>query len=347
MKKNNKTSMLLLLAVFACLAASCEKETLTLNDNVSNNNQIETKDIIKFDNMDEYTKVLDSVLSMNDLELKLYEESMGYISFGRECDEFYENIDFEKFTTKEELLSFVDNNSDYLVITEDEEGELYIETPFSTNSRRYLMNKDRLFMIGETYYKVFEDGLVSAEENNLEELKQIKVSSIGAFESTHSLQVIKSKREIIDVDSKDNTHNCGTCVEVKKTRDRYRTRVRLSLSMEQGIYANNYYTNITCEFVVRPLKKTLGVWYFCGRTISGDVKVAYDVNLMMTNNGIYWLRRTFHKTNPGRGDSKWKDGYSYTIDGEWRNNHHIAGYDIWAETPSVPRLEMSANKEIL
>ena len=343
MKKNNK-SMLFLVAVCACLAASCDKETITLNEKVKNDNQIETKDIVKFDNMDEYTKVLDSVLSMNDLELKLYEESMGYKSFGRECDEFYENIDFEKFTTQEELLSFVDN-SDYLVITEDEEGELYIETPFSTNYRRYLMNKDRLFMIGETYYKVFEDGVISAEKDDLEELREIKTNKIGAIESTHSLQVEKIQREIKEFDSKDDAYNCGLFVEKKETRNRDRTRVQISLESTFK-YNNGPHTDVVLEFIVRPLKKHLGAWIYCSRTISGNISIAIDIDFFYSINGVVWQREIITASNPGTGDSKWRGSYPFLIPNDLRNGSHIAGYKGWAETPSAPRVVLERNVEL-
>lgn len=87
---------------------------------------------------------------MNSAELKLYEESKCFVSFGRECEDFYNNIDFEQFQSLEEMEAFVQENSKYLIFRKDGKGETYLETVLSNNSDRYIINSDK-----RKYYSFF------------------------------------------------------------------------------------------------------------------------------------------------------------------------------------------------
>ena len=96
MKRNLLKTVIILLAV--TFVISCNKE---------NNFKVETNDLVNFQNVEEFNQELKKVISLSLDELIAYEDSKGYKSFGRTCDEIYESIDFEKFNSFKELETYI------------------------------------------------------------------------------------------------------------------------------------------------------------------------------------------------------------------------------------------------
>ncbi len=327
-----------LLFALSLMAVSCSERIEDMeSEQVAN-----LLDIATFKNNEEYQNSLIKVLSMSTNELKEYEESIGYLSFGRECEEFYNSIDFESFATFEELESFVEANSDYLVFNKDDNGELYLETVYCNSIDRYIMNKDRMFLIGDDIYKVFEDGVIISDASNLDDLKKINFNSIDKVAENKDYRFVKSNKTITNAESKDMAYDCGVFAEAKSDDGRDRTRIQISVEHHYGQYANHIWTDIYCEAIVRPLKRQLGVWIWCSRTISGDINVAYDYYDPTWG----WQRSYFSGSNPGTGDSKWVVPHASPVDDYFTDVYHLAGYDCWADTPSTPPAILQRNTEL-
>lgn len=143
-------------------------------------------------------------------ERKTYEESEGYKSFGRQCMEIYNNINPEEFKSMEEIKSFVAANSEYLQLIEEENGDLTLEIALFRNPNRYLLNKDRMFQVGNRVYKAFEGATVSSEPKNTAILKDLGQNSLIPYEKNHEFQIdyIKNK-ELFTGLAKNDEENCG------------------------------------------------------------------------------------------------------------------------------------------
>src|SRR5690606_4431173 len=125
------------------------------------------------------------------------------------------SIDFDKFSNFEELKSFVNQNSEYVQLVEDENGELELQPVLAGNSERYFINKERMFQVGNTVYKVFKDGLASTDKENLSRLKTLDDLAFTNMESGGIFNIERNGAQAIAyVDhgrEMDNSHyQCGT-----------------------------------------------------------------------------------------------------------------------------------------
>ena len=100
-----------------CFFTACNKE----NKIIENSNQF-LDNIVSFENKADYYSTMNLVVQMNENELKKYEEARGYASFGRLSEEFYRNLKLDDFKTLDEIKSFVEDNSNFLQLIEDENG---------------------------------------------------------------------------------------------------------------------------------------------------------------------------------------------------------------------------------
>jgi len=84
---------------------SCEKE-----DVLSNKQSTSMK---TFSSMDEYFTELNKVNKMSTHDLINYEKANGYYSMRRKCEEVYLRANPENFDSKDELIAFVESNSEH------------------------------------------------------------------------------------------------------------------------------------------------------------------------------------------------------------------------------------------
>lgn len=87
-----------------------------------------------------------------------------------------------------------------------------------------------------------------------------------------------------------------------------------------------------------------GVWYWCSRTLSCDLKIAVDIN---TNSG--WIRKKFSKFELGKHDFKLEfeiDGGIVSM-GYWSTyDMHYGGLDCWAKSPATKEAKIECNTSI-
>jgi hypothetical protein len=141
-----------ILSLFCTILVSCNKFE-TLDDNtLKDNNQADEK-ILVFTSFDEYVAARNSSLSMSISELKDFEKSKGFNSFGRKCDEYCLQIDPEKFKSLEEIKAYINKNSEFIQLIKDDEGELTLEPILYKSIDRYIINKGKMYQIANNVYK--------------------------------------------------------------------------------------------------------------------------------------------------------------------------------------------------
>lgn len=302
---------------------SCEKENLINKTNDK---------ILKFNSIEELNKHIDKTLKMNHNELKDLEESRGFKSFGRICDEIYFNLNIEKLTSFEQVEIYVNNHSDYLFFEKDEFGEIALETVFSKNPYRYVMNEDKLFILNNRVIKVFGNVLLSTNVENIEELKMLKDNYNISTLLNEKFEIFSEVNVKNTFSQKDATYNCGN--DLKEARvTTYNDRTKISMQFTTQTQINNGTTwNLLCvDWEVRPYKKILGIWYYCTRTLLWDFNVRADY--LVTNTP--WSNNKFHT-------------YGQTIDPEWSiggiaiivatngsfSSYHYGGYKCYGRSLS-------------
>jgi hypothetical protein len=276
-----------------------------------------------------------TIFSLTHEERMAYEDSHGYKSFGRICDELYFSILPSKFNSIEEAKTFVADHSEYLQLIVGEDGSLTLETVDYNNPYRYFMDINKMFRIGNSMYKVFDANIASTTVEDAEKLKSLTSENLSSL-NDEKITVFNYKFSNRDNQLKDVALNCGTHLDNSVDNDRNRTHYELDIyEMDQSG------TMVYSHYLVRPYYKTLGIWYWCQRTISADIKVANDYYVTPT-----WGRITETYYNSGE--------LAYSLSGDlgvyWISApnsvphiFHFGGYYILADTPSTPSISDQCN----
>jgi len=338
MKNNLIKTVIILLAVTFVTLQSCEKTNL----------KVVESDMLIFEDIDAFNSELEKVLSFTSEELKSYEESKGYKSFGRSCDKIYESIDFESFKSYKELETYINSMSAYLQIVE-EENELFVETKLDNNPFRYFMNKDKIFAIGSAVYKGIENYTISTDIEHIEVIKKIDETNYKLYMQDNRLLFSPIKVQTIsDNYNKDTQHICGTNggkYAVDRTDDgRDRTKIEHEITLMYGFssYIGNY-TNVYGRALTRPYKRTLGIWYYCSRTISCNYKIA--VGIKDLNN--IWSREFYNYSKTLYGSKIEYVFLNRNYLGHLQTDFiHFDGYNSWGDTPSTDPAILQCNTSL-
>jgi hypothetical protein len=132
------------------------------------------QNILTFKTVEEFNTTVQKVNSMKPEERVAWEKSKGFKSFGTICDEFYATIEPQNFKTIEQVNDFVAANRDKIQIYTNEAGDKYCEVQEFDNSARYLMNANRMYIIGNKAFRTFNEGVVSTVISDIETLKMAK-----------------------------------------------------------------------------------------------------------------------------------------------------------------------------
>ena len=144
----------LLFAVALIGFTACEKEN---EPNAPKNNAESDYPILKFGSEEEFANTLGKIAAFeNEQQREAWESSMGFRSFGSICDDFYYSIDPDQFSSFEEAKAFIESNSRYLSLVQDENGDYYCEPKDFRNLERYLWNEDGMYIIADKAYKMLE-----------------------------------------------------------------------------------------------------------------------------------------------------------------------------------------------
>jgi hypothetical protein len=313
-KMKRKSLKLFMLLFIGCCATSlfysCSK------DEAFQSNILET-DIVKFKTFEEYNEALNTVHSMSKDERKSYEESKGYISFGRQCDEFYSEIDFDEFESLEAIKAFAATN-DFIAVIEDYDGEIIFEKTLASNRNRYFINSDGLFQIGDFVYKAFEDGTASTHINNIHKLAQNKSNSVYSVPEDAEIKVSHINNGSSNL--KDAAYNCGYYFYDGKTSGDFRVGIGVEREIyhDWSILGGDPITTLYAGTFIRVFRKKTFGWAYSNRRVQYTSKVAIDV---ITDSG----EREFHKTS---GDHGVDGTYYHTFTNRFISSGYHYPYDV-------------------
>ncbi|MEA1878224.1 MAG: hypothetical protein U9N86_15375 [Bacteroidota bacterium] len=322
MKKIRSRPFILLNLIIISIAislSSCSKHELS-TDSISDHS---TVPIFKSGiSLMDYSK---AIFSLSYEERIAWEDSHGYRSFGSICEELYLSIDPADFKSIQEVKQFVSKHSKYLQLIEDEDGRLTLEVVDYKNPYRYMMNKDKMFQIDNSAYKISGDYILSTDVGNIEKLRTQDAQNLD-FSNKDGIKVWKYNNNLENNRLKDATYNYGTSLDppAKETNGNYRTKVELDEYMW-----DNYGTMIYTHYLVRAYKYVWPVWYWNTRDLTVEVKVAEDYYISPTwDRFIMEDAHTDSKT--GNNLSTNVGEYIVSAPGSVPHIHHWGGYFIKA-----------------
>ncbi|MDY0198850.1 MAG: hypothetical protein RBR68_13650 [Tenuifilaceae bacterium] len=317
-KSLNYLYITILLVVFS----SCTKERVETAIEVPANNEM-----LVFNSMEDYSTAVKKTISFNHEELKVWEEQQGLTSYGRKCEEIYFSINFDEFNSFDEIQLEISKYSEYLVLIKNETDEYELEHFLYNNPLRYIINCDRMFQAGDDVYKVFENCIAYTNLKYINQLKQLNEADITNEYENSEITILNNNPTII---SKDDANNCGSGEFTDRVTDG-RDRTKLTIGAHQA--SGTPYSSVArCYYIVRPYKRTLGIWYWVsGRTMSASIKLALDY---LDLSG--WQRLIYTRD--------YQDVYASKLEGEGLapvpqpNSNlfvHFGSYDCWATSKST------------
>lgn len=318
--------------LYSCTKDKTEPEVI--NDSTTK------KGILVFDTFDEYISTINKTLSMSPVELQHFEKTFDYTSFGRKCEEIYFSINIDKLKSYDELEKIVNENNKYLKLVKNDNNEIILEHHLFNHPERFVINNDCMFQVEETAFKVFQNHYAFTSIQNADKLVKLNEEDLFSKGIDPNITIIINEHII---NTKDFSKSCGAGEITKRypenvtEEDEIGTtseRIKLVIGAHQPDCLSPYELEAKARnyFLVRPYKKTLGVWFWVECYISADINIALDY---YTLEG--WTRYISKQNYPSRLARK--------IEGEIVRNSglqcstnlqvHFGGYDCWASSNRV------------
>lgn len=213
---------------------SCQKDNLMT---------INKLDLMVFESQEDFQRAIEEISSLNIDEIIKHEDLTGFISFGRKCDEFYRTVDQKNFNSMEEFKSFVNDNSDFIQLFFDDNGELELETKFHDRLDKYFLNDKQIYQIGNNIYRAFDSGTVVSTIDNYEELSKTS-NEIGYYANINDYKVLLDNKEI-NLKKSVQTDFCGDYFPFVTQNGNYRMTGYLKITankhnwVEWSVYFKN------------------------------------------------------------------------------------------------------------
>jgi hypothetical protein len=160
-----KFSIFGLIALFALI--SCDKKSEVLENTNKPTVQNAPKHIgvnvsvidgmLVFDSIGDFFRATREIHNMDEEQRREWETSIGFSSFGRMADNFYNVIDFNNYHSFKDMIdSFKESPFIDVMVDDNVKDTTYLPKDFDM-PERYVMNQQRLYVINKNVYKHFSD----------------------------------------------------------------------------------------------------------------------------------------------------------------------------------------------
>jgi hypothetical protein len=241
---------------------------------------------LEFNSMEELKSKIKELESMNEEDRRTYENQNGYKSLYTQVHTVYEEINMDEIKDTKEIYDHVNRNKNLLEIAKNVDGELEYRPFYSDNPYSFVASENRMVIVDSLCLKIFDDGLVSTNIENFENLENQESKSVKKLNLNGDFNISYFTTQ--DIISKSN---CGINREARATSGNNRTKITLEC---YAVQIGGFVPSGEASGLIRPYKKTLGIWYYAQRTISGRFKFdfAYEEN------------GTNHQGDPGSGETE-------------------------------------------
>lgn len=199
-----------------------------------------------------------------------------FVSYGAFMDSAYYGLDAEnRFQTLEELKQFVsENNKMYQLILVGED-EYMFETRLYDHPFRNVANKEGLFQVKDSVFKIVEGGLIGTSLCNQGKLQMYDFAQYGLDKEIKTI--------LFDNDSngsKDQQYNCGKSLCEEHTTGNNKITLKIDISTINLSYLNleNY---ALINYLAKPYHYSIA-WFGCNRTITVSLNSIMDFKIHNT-----------------------------------------------------------------
>jgi hypothetical protein len=263
-----------------------------------------------FASMDDLFQEVQKVNLMDDMQLEAYEQSVNFLSFGRTADQLYSSLiqelgiegklqeggennednndNAEARLTIARITQYALDNSQYVQLEKDDDGELCFVTRLENSLFRYVINQDQIVRVGDRLWKVLENGIVEAlvdssknangTNNNVSYYYKILLT----ITDNNVSSVVKQYPNISYTPSIPPVQkgNYGRSITEDKKNNAKKERLWYWIGIMDYKVVNSEIVYRGVELNIRSYHKTLGIWWYCKRTINANFSgwVVLDVS---------------------------------------------------------------------
>lgn len=178
---------ILITIIASVFAISCEKNEIV---NLNQHTKTAVANIPYYDNLYSVYAYLHTISQFDSIEDYFsFESRTGRQSLGRIADEFYNQIDFDMFSSEAALNSFLSSNSMFLDLEISTNGDTTILPRLYDHPFRYLADRNGMFQIEDTVIKILKDLVIFTNQENYEQLLHINetnLSTLANYPNLHS-----------------------------------------------------------------------------------------------------------------------------------------------------------------
>lgn len=328
-----------MIGLFSCSKLDVENQ---MQENNLGNLQ-KSNSMLNLNNYAEFIQIWDTITTLDETSIiNFLKQRYNFESFAEEADEFYDGIDWESFNTSEAVDSFIESHQMYFSITRDDEDETVIEPAVSNNIMRVFMNVDRLFRIGDSVFKVFENVTVGANFSDIQIFEELNESNIDKAIANGDVFIFSEQGNRMQL--KDWAHNCGYQQTNDTINGAGNERVKLTITVAYLVVGGpvpsmNEWTHLS----IKGYRKRLGIWFNVRRTITCDVKIATGY--------FFWYNYTWvRKIGTHATNGTFTRHLSKKLTNEWTAHggafapiSHFDGFNCWGKIPATPNAELKCN----
>lgn len=262
----------------------CEKE------DISSKSYLGKYEIREFENLEQLFKEIDYVNSLDYDQLVEYEKSLNFNSFGKIANELLDNLSEDTTIIFDHLQKIINENSNFLMINPIED-EYNLDIKYCSTPFLYIMNSDRMFIVDNYIYKVFDTCLVKSFIENYDKLLQLKDKDIQNL--GESFSVIPQP--------KISSNNATTVDFIQKEKINGKEKVIASLRcvvLDKDTANGQTFKYSSIILDIRGYRKFANIWWPVKRHLSNNLastisSYGYPVNYSSncgSNTGCTWGR---------------------------------------------------------
>ncbi|MBO4503527.1 MAG: hypothetical protein J5730_01775 [Bacteroidales bacterium] len=259
-------SFLIIVSFIGLTLFGCEKKDVNPNTTIKNGMSIR-----HFENVLELKSEMDNIADMDFDELLEYEGELSFNSYGKTAYILLEELTNDTTLLSAEMLEQIEQYySQYFVILEEDTDFLvdvrYDNTPFS-----FIMNENRMFIVGDSVYKVFDNCLVITDIANIEDLTSLDEDGLPEIEGSEDYIVLYYQE--------DAKTNYGKSIDKECVIGKEKVKTFLVLTeIYRFSYNGNTISHFCLSFKIKGFRKFCGIFWPVKRILSNNINCGISIN---------------------------------------------------------------------
>jgi len=320
--KKRKYQYFACMALLATFITSCTKEPeinkLSYTDEVGG--KVEYL-VLSFQNETQLNQKILEIERQEDISA--YETNLGYASIGRLSDEFFSTIDFSSFSSENEVIEYMEENKKYIDNETEYDGNISYMPKFFHSRYRYVANKDGIYQVGDSIYRLFNAGTVSTTSNHLNELRSLTDDTLGFLNNSPTFRYVPNhERHYVEAVSgvaslTPTAFSEDGCFALPMDTTFVNTRADMRI-----------YSEFTCLLNIGGGPSIIGIDSYCKMNICFGIWIVVKRNIDYNVNTVYHYREYIGGIGPTAYEDECTE-YTYSMyenpENSFHHNKPIAG----------------------